>query len=485
LASFLAGSILVPVALLNEAVAGAGPAPLSDPAYSLQFFDCVTGNNQFETSDDDLHHWYVNQLAGSDGATGDIKCDSWQNDQYERPTDQTFGNRTIGSKPTSPPADFSGLLADTELDVGEEAYSTDSGLYFEYLDITRANAGFDDDRLYFRIELFGVDQVDSNGNQVDKFGEGTYYTVRLGTDANPDKANNGIALRNQWEKDIPTTWSADSSKVKIFRDTNGDASGTGGRNFTKEDGDVIGSNDGFDLDVANDEWLWVRRVSVPFTGPGGTVNRPAIEFAFDYKGYNAANPGADFTPESVKYMEFDATRGLKDNQNYLWNDEYTLEEAGSPNPGELPAISGTVNIYQLDTLRGAGFPCCDSSSSSSSSSVSSSSESSSSESSSSVSSSSESSSSESSSSVSSSSESSSSVLSSSESTSSESSSSEPSVSESSESRSEDSTLNGSIAGVQVPAALPRTGIDPGLLLMLGGMLVITGVLIMRYSYEQV
>jgi hypothetical protein len=35
-----------------------------------------------------------------------------------------------------------------------------------------------------------------------------------------------------------------------------------------------------------------------------------------------------------------------------------------------------------------------------------------------------------------------------------------------------------------PASLPRTGFDPGILLMLGGGLVVAGVLMMRYADDR-
>ena len=93
-----------------------------------------------------------------------------------------------------------------------------------------------------------------------------------------------------------------------------------------------------------------------FTGPGGTATRPAIEFAFNYSKYNRETRGQDFTPQNLTYVEFDSTRGLKDPRSYLWNDEFTDGEAGSPNPGEPGSGSGTKRIYQLDTLRVGGFP---------------------------------------------------------------------------------------------------------------------------------
>ena len=64
--------------------------------------------------------------------------------------------------------------------------------------------------------------------------------------------------------------------------------------------------------------------------------------------------------------------------------------------------------------------------------------------------------------------------------------SSPSVSGSSLVPSSQSTpsLSPVVSGVQVvPQALPQTGMDPGFLLMLGGMLVISGVLVMRYAND--
>jgi len=89
---------------------------------------------------------------------------------------------------------------------------------------------------------------------------------------------------------------------------------------------------------------------------------------------------------------------------------------------------------------------------------------------------------------------------SSESSSSETSSSETSSSETTSSEASTAEVQGEsvtntsaaspvqVAGVQqtaaaAPATLPRTGVDPGLLLMLGGVLVMSGVLVLRYTAE--
>ena len=52
---------------------------------------------------------------------------------------------------------LSGLAPDAEFAQGQSAFSTQAGLYFEFLDITRGEAGFSEATgwLFFRIELFG------------------------------------------------------------------------------------------------------------------------------------------------------------------------------------------------------------------------------------------------------------------------------------------------------------------------------------------
>jgi hypothetical protein len=160
-------------------------------------------------------------------------------------------------------------------------------------------------------------------------------------------APGGILLRNQRNTNITNTWS--TTDAFGFDDSNGDVSGAGGVTTVVEGGN------GYELAQGDQSWLWVRRVNVPFTGPGGTVMRPAVEFAFNYKKYNQ-DKGKSFAPASLSYVDLVATKGLQDNQNYLWNDKYTLSQAGSPNPGKVPGGTGTQNIYQLDTLRLGGFP---------------------------------------------------------------------------------------------------------------------------------
>jgi hypothetical protein len=318
--------------------AGAQPPA---PTYAATYVDCVTGNNQFWQGSDQKFSWFINQVAGADGATGTTRCDSYANDQYERPTDQTFRSNVVTQKPSgSPPAYtglpsgkpksdvyLSGLLSDAEAATDSTVFSTEGNLYFEFLDITRAEMGHSGDWMFFRIELFGDAEVTSDLERKAGFGTSTFYTVRLGNNANPLKANSGIAIRNLRQATITDQWS--TTDARVFFDSNGDASGIGGVNVANPP-DAAG--DGYNLDEGNNGWLYVRRVPVTFIGPGGTVSRPAVELAFNYKKYNQ-DRARNFTPQSVSYVEFDAARGgAKDSQNYLWNDEYTLAQAGSPPP---------------------------------------------------------------------------------------------------------------------------------------------------------
>ena len=90
----------VPLAALAFALTpGLALAAPPTPVYTNPLGDCVTGNNQFYEQADNKFHWWVNQKIGADGANTTIKCDSHPNDQYERPTDATYGNNTISQKP--------------------------------------------------------------------------------------------------------------------------------------------------------------------------------------------------------------------------------------------------------------------------------------------------------------------------------------------------------------------------------------------------
>ena len=155
----LATTTVVLLAAVPDLALAQPPAPIY---VGERLRDCVTGNNQLWSAVDQKFHWWVNQDPGRDrsrGASG--KCDSHENDSYERPTDQTFRDNRINQKPAgagppfeySPPANpgspvfLSGLAPDAELSQGQLAFSTEAGpreagRYFEFLDITRGRSGF-------------------------------------------------------------------------------------------------------------------------------------------------------------------------------------------------------------------------------------------------------------------------------------------------------------------------------------------------------
>ena len=110
--------LLASTSLLGFSLAN---AQVPSPVYQADFVDAVTGNNQFYNSGEDKRYWYVNQSVGADGSTGSIEPDSYQNDQYERPTDQTYLYKTVNTIPPGG-AYLSGLNADTEQGVGSTAF---------------------------------------------------------------------------------------------------------------------------------------------------------------------------------------------------------------------------------------------------------------------------------------------------------------------------------------------------------------------------
>jgi serine-aspartate repeat-containing protein C/D/E len=404
------------VLALGPAAAQATHADPPAPVYSKLLGDCVTGNNQFySTTGGGKYRWWINQGDTSDGSEADtVKCDSYTHDQYERPTNEPYQTQIIAARPdasgnyTNPPANplpathpvwLSGMSPDAEFGLGQSVYAT-MGSYFEIADITRGEAGsapLPDDAthgwMFFRIELFGDATVsDAGGRSVD-FGAGTYYSVRLGQNANPNKANNGVLLRNECSNSIDDgapagvqdgsavgsgPWKDKECTVKIFADLDGTASDPDGAGDPLSGGvttpaENVGGGNGYEVDQGNNPqgtngWLYARRTNVacgagcaayPFT----TKTRPTIEFAFNYEKYNADVNDAgsrDFTPTNVTYSVFDATKGLTSPANYFWNDKYNQTQAGSPNfdpltgasnggPGGT-ALDGLENIYELDSL---------------------------------------------------------------------------------------------------------------------------------------
>lgn len=309
---------LAPASLL-AALAIVGPASAQTPIYFNTYTDAVTGDNAYMHGG--FRYWYV-----------DPGSDQYQHDVYERPTVQTYESR-------------GGFYSAEE--------------YFEYLDIVEAQLGFDNRFLYVSINHYGINKSTKDGVNT-PVGLAERYGFRIGSNVDGrgsmlfyvDQPNSANSPNNVFGR----------LKTFGFRDTDGDVGGRGlfnggptGLSVTKSDNPLeeVGMN-GYNQQFISDgrlnngtTVLWAR------INPHDTS---IVELALDYVALG-------MTPASLlatRYLEFESIKGgPKDPANYLWNDKYTKQEAGSPNPG-MGGLSefgtqGLGNIYELDTLRGGGI----------------------------------------------------------------------------------------------------------------------------------
>lgn len=310
---------IVPVLIVGFASAVAVAQP-STPRYQLSFDDCVTADNQF-IGQDGVFQWDV-----------DAGCDIYQVDLYERPTTQTY------------------LLANGRYGAFE---------YFEYIDIEQARAGMDSRYLYVAVDLVGRDHLTSDGGR-DEIGMMERYGFRLSPD--PDGRRGLLVIADQPEvKNEPNTVFGPIGTFAYY-DVNGDVGGAAdngptGLSVTKSDNpDEEDGMNGYERVVISDgkiggdgpRVLWVRLDPTDDT---------IVEFALDYRALGISPE----TLRSLQYLEFEAIKGgPKDPQNYLWNDKYTKEEAGSPNYGGNGesefGTEGLKDIYEVDTARGVTEP---------------------------------------------------------------------------------------------------------------------------------
>lgn len=296
------------------AMVGSASGQPTEPVYTETAADCTTADNRVTNADGEFR-WFV-----------DPGCDIYAIDLYERPTTQEY--QEVG--------DFYGA---------KEA--------FEYLDIVRARHGFDSRFFYVAIELFGRDHLTPDGGS-DERGMIERYGFRFST--NPDGRNGLLVVADQPEvKNEPNTEYGPLGTF-AYRDTDGDVGGadrdgpTGLEVSKSENPDEADGLNGYDSVVVSDGRtddetvvVWVRL---------SPTNDRVVEFAIDYRalGYSTQYM------ETLRYLDFETMKGgPKDPQNYLWNDRYTQEEAGSPNEGEGGLSEfGTVgleNIYECDTVR--------------------------------------------------------------------------------------------------------------------------------------
>ena len=293
----------------------AQPAAMLDPVYSATFSDAITADEAF-VAKNGQRYWTIE--AGAD---------DYQNDVYERPTAQTYEVRKL--------ADGSKRFAAAE--------------YFENLDIEQARVGFDDTFLYVAVDMQGLNKSTADGKNTL---EGLVYRYGFRLSLESDGGHGLLVVADQPAlKNSPSTTFA-SVGTFVYRDVNGDVGGTG-LDVTKEDNEGEVAGNGYELKVVSDgkadngaRVLWVRI----------DPNDPTVvEFALDYRAFGFTQSDLSNLP----YLEFEANKGLQDPGNYLWNDEYNQNEAGSPYQATSGDTSksefgtqGLGNIYELDTLRG-------------------------------------------------------------------------------------------------------------------------------------
>ncbi len=288
------------------------PAALA-PVYTATFGDAVTADNAF-TAVDGQRYWTI-----------DPGADSYQNDLYERPTAQTYQVRG---------------LAD-----GTEQFAAAD--YLQNLDIVQAQAGFDADYLYVSVKLAGLNKLTADGQATY---EGLVYRYGFRIAKQADGGGGLLIVADQPQlKNAPHTAFGPKGTF-IYRDANGDVGGAG-LNVTKQDRPAEVGGNGYERVLASDgqlasgrQVLWVR---VDPSDP--TV----VEFVLDYK-------AVGFTADDLATLPSftaEANKGLQDPSNYLWNDEYTQSEAGSPyraSHGDRSrsefGTQGLGNIYELDTV---------------------------------------------------------------------------------------------------------------------------------------
>lgn len=297
---------------LSAAAPRLGAQTIPTPVYFSDYVDAVTGPNcPAMTREGGCTNtnsgWYV--TAGADVYASDV---------YERPTSQTYTNK-------------SGTIVASE--------------YLGYLDLATAKYGFDDQYMYFQLNVWSP-YLYKNDGTVDRgvFGSGTYYGVQLG-----DASGNGeLLLRTEVTSTLPTTpgdWTR--TKTQGFYDSNNSVSGPGGISVPNEEG-IIPSFNGYETQVVQTDGYLSNGTNVLFSrwykNADGTAT---VEMAFNYAAYNSycASLGCGIGT-TLPYLVFETTRGLKDNQNYVWNDKYNSTEAGTPY-----TTAGLGNIYELDNMR--------------------------------------------------------------------------------------------------------------------------------------
>lgn len=303
----------------------AAPAAAITPVYSRQMSDCNTGPNQ-TLKNDGKYGWSVS--AG---------CDSYQNEFYERPTTQSFEDMTKAG--------------------GGKFWGAKE--YYENLDIVRGKAGVDATYLYTAIKMNGLDNITEDGTQTF---QSLFYKYFVTLSKSSDGANGVLfwvdqpSLANDGKEETPNTV---FSPLKTFgaRDTNGDVGGSGlnnGISITKSNNANAAVGDGFDLSIISDGQLQTGNKPTILYARINPNDHTEVEFALNYTVLGFTRQEIENIINGISgYFDLRSAKGgPKDPQNFMWNDEYTLSEAGSPYKSQ--SSNGTQNIYEVDTMRWNG-----------------------------------------------------------------------------------------------------------------------------------
>ncbi|MDX2147106.1 MAG: hypothetical protein SFZ23_06245 [Planctomycetota bacterium] len=302
---------LAPAALVF-ACGAAVAQPLGTPVYSITTPDANTGANVFLGSDL-KNRWSV--TAGSDNYFVEL---------YERPTASGFTR-------------IDGRFAAEE--------------YYEYLDITEARFGFDNQWIFVRIDLVGLDKIDATLVR-SPIGLTSQYGFRFSSDA--DGRFGFMVVSDQPQlKNLPNTlWG--SLGTSVFEDTNGDVggaatSGPTGLTVSKQINTEEESGlNGYDAAIVQDGQGAVGNILFVRISP---TDPTVVELALNYLAFGLTRQYV----ESIRYFDVFAQNSLTPNDMHL-NDKYSAEQAGSPNPAAIGNESefgtpGNQSISEIDSVR--------------------------------------------------------------------------------------------------------------------------------------
>ncbi len=307
------------IAAATALLAGQAVAQPITPTYTTVVSDCTTVGNQFSTGGS----FYWDVTAG---------CDIYQNDVYERPTNQTYE------------------LRGTRFAANE---------YFEFIDIEEVRVGSDARFLYVSINLVGRNNRTSVGDSI-PVGLFSQYGFRISTDVDGRFGHRFISDQPEVRANPAGIYTA--SGTFGYVDTNGDvgggaSSGPTGLNVTKSDNPAEASMNGYDSAIISDGVL--QGATTVLWARINPADNTTVELALDYVALGLTP--ADIA--NLRYFDVDAVQGgPSSGSDCLWNDKFEGPEAGSPNLGANGqsefGTNGLGGISGVDTVRiaGAGGP---------------------------------------------------------------------------------------------------------------------------------